>query len=157
VNIQEATMVTMEVPAGEVVGWTEGRNLLLMAPICVVGIEVPAWWSRRKIEKGLQLCKEDLKRWGKRGEKLQSNVLGMMDHIQAWWPLRSQDATPPDSSLHDPQEESPRSPDPESPTEPRDTSDSESEVVEISDISMSDSELQEDIEHMWEEVNKYST
>jgi hypothetical protein len=155
----------MEVPAGEVVGWNEGRNLLLMAPICVVGIEVPAWWSRRNIEKGFQLCKEDLKRWGRKGERYQRDVLGMMDEIRAWWPLRPQDAIPPDSSLHDPQEESPRSPDPESPTDARDTSDSEvmeigdSEVMEISDsdISMSDSEVQADVEDMWEEVNKYHT
>jgi hypothetical protein len=149
IDVQQTGMATMEIKAGEVVGWTEGRNLLLLAPICVMGIEVPEWWSRKEVERALELGKTDLLRWAVDGEQHQSGVLGMMDKVREWWQGVREDPT------HSPMQtdESPRSPTPESPASSRDTSDSE-DVVDISD---SDSDRRAELEDLWEAVNKYDT
>ena len=160
--MQQTAMATMEIKAGEVVGWSEGRNLLLLAPICVVGVEVPEWWTRKEVGRALELSKGDLLRWAAQGEQHQSDVLKMMDKVREWGQGITEDLTPrsspmqtdsPWSPMQTDSPWSPRSPTPESPASPVDTSDSE-DVVDISD---SDSDRRAELEDLWEAVNKYDT
>jgi hypothetical protein len=87
--MQDATMSVLEVPAGELVPWTPTTNLLLMTPSVTMGMEVPAWWNRRQMMRGLGLTQRDLHAWGDAGTELMADVLAMVDHVADWWPTRA--------------------------------------------------------------------